>query len=201
MKKTPQEFKRENVKKLFDKILKRDQVSFEPESITVSELGSHCETDVRFSFKSVGEKEESITLQSRASGFVDGLFTGCYSYFSDSYKSLSNIRLVNYHVRPNMKRSKRPHGTDAKVEVSIMMDVQDHGIAEFNSLSRSVLRSSFTSILKAFEFYINCEKSFHKIQEFIDDAKERNRGDIVSNCIYDLTALTEVNSYVRKEGN
>ena len=198
MKKTPQEFKRENVKKLLQRTLKEDQLIFSPLSISISESQEDKHTSMSFSFESIGRKKEIIELSSKTTGFVDGLFTGCYNYFSDSYSSLKNIRLLDYQVRPNMKKAKNIIGADAKVQVAIIMDVQNHGIAEFNSYSRSVLRSSFSSILRAFEFYINCEKSFHKIQTFIEDAQKRNRGDIISACTYDLTTLTEVNNYVRE---
>jgi hypothetical protein len=195
MQKTPQEFKRENVKKLFQKILKEEQLIFDPVNVSVSESQEDKHTSISFSFEMHSGTKEIVELSCNADGFVDGLFTACYSYFCDSYNSLKNIRLLDYQVKPNMKKSKNSLGTDAKVEVSVIMDVQNHGIAEFNSCSRSVLRSSFASVLRAFEFYINCEKAFHKIQTFIADAKKRNRGDIISSCTYDLTTLTEVNNY------
>ena len=201
MKKTPQEFKRENIKNLFHKILKEEQLLFTPLNISVLENQEDKHTSVSFSFELSDKVKEIIELDCNANGFVDGLFTACYDYFCDSYNSLKNIRLLDYQVRPNMKKYKNNLGSDVKVEVSIMMDVQGHGIAEFSSCSRSLLRSSFTSILRAFEFYINCEKAFHKIQTFIDDAQKRNRGDIISSCTYDLTTLTEVNNYVREPRN
>ncbi len=198
MHKTPQEFKRENIKKLFNKILKQDVTLFTPLDISVAEREDEKLSDVKFSFLLNTKSQEFVELNCQAQGFVDGLFTACYNNFSDQYKSLKNIKLFDYQVKPNLKKTKNNLGTDAKVEVAVMTSVQNHGIAEFSSYSRSVLRSSFIAVLETFQFYINCERSFHKIQTFIADAQKRNRGDIISGCMFDLATLTEVNNYARK---
>ena len=61
-----------------------------------------------------------------------------------------------------------------------------------------MIHSSFSLALEAFEFYINCERTFNKIQLVISDAESRNRADIVSENVYRLSKLTEVNSYEKK---
>ena len=98
-----------------------------------------------------------------------------------------------------MKTNRNHSGADAKVTVNIVMEVKEHGLAEFSSASRSVLHSSFAAIVEAFQFYINCERTFHKIQLVLEDAKERNRGDIVQSCVSDLSKLTEVNTYEKNK--
>ena len=72
-------------------------------------------------------------------------------------------------------------------------------LAEFSCVSRSILHSSFIVTLEAIEFYINCERTFHKIQIILGDAEQRNRGDIVQSCVTDLSKLTEVNTYEKKQ--
>ena len=62
-----------------------------------------------------------------------------------------------------------------------------------------MIYSGFVSALEAFQFYINCERTFHKIQVIIEDATLRNRGDIVQSCLTDLSKLTEVNTYEKKK--
>ena len=58
---------------------------------------------------------------------------------------------------------------------------------------------NFLSKYISFQFYINCERSFDEIQPIIDDAKNRNRFDIVEKWKFKLSKLTEVNTYERKE--
>ena len=61
-----------------------------------------------------------------------------------------------------------------------------------------MIYSGFVAALEAFQFYINCERTFSKMQLIIEDAKQRNRGDIIQACLSDLSKLTEVNNYEKK---
>lgn len=201
MRKTPQEFRRNNVKALFSKVLQAQVITLKPLDITVRESFNDDFTKVDISFsETVGGVNRCIdATATQARGFVDGLFKACHEHYSETYTSLQNIKLVNYQARPNLKRTQKTIGSEAKVEVGVVVEVKNHGIAEFHNQSRSILHSSFVNILSAFEFYINCERSFDKIQIILEDAKNRSRGDIVQSCMYDLSKLTEVNTYEKRE--
>lgn len=197
MRRTPQEFKREEVKHLFDKVLQSQKIKLEPLTVSVGETWKSDFTSVELSY--MLKKSESTKVfqaqESEAKGFVDGIFRACYKTLANDCPSLANIKLHDYQVRPNFNKTLTTLGSDAKVQVNVMMEVKDHGIAEFSSISRSVLHSSFATILEAFQFYINCERAFQKIQLILQDATQRNRGDIIQTCLTDLSRLTEVNTY------
>jgi len=198
--KTPEEFKRENIKELFDKILSAQKIKLEPSTISVGESWQSDFTSVDFSYKVI--KGDTVNLvetqETEAKGFVDGVFRACCRIFEKDYPTLSNIKLYDYKVKPNFTKAKTHSGSDAKVEVTVMMEVKDHGIAEFSSVSRSILYSSFEAVLKVFQFYANCEIAFHKLQLILEDARQRNRGDIVQSCVLDLSKITEVNTYEKE---
>ncbi len=197
MQKTPQEFKRQSVKQLFNKILKDSKTKLEPISISVSESLNDDFTTTEFSFQETGLESKIISKISEGKGFVDGLFHGLYSNYINQHPSLEKIKLVDIRVNPIMKVS-RNLGSEAKASVVFSVEVDGHGIAEFQHKSRSMIYSGFVSALEAFQFYINCERTFNKMQLIVDDARQRNRGDIVQACLSDLSKLTEVNSYEKK---
>ena len=197
MQKTPQEFKRQNVKQLFNKILGDTKTNLEPLSISASESLNDDFTTTEFSFQETGHIDRLITKESKVKGFVDGIFNGLYSNYAKQYSSLEKIKLVDIKVNPIMRAS-RSLGSDAKTSVIFSIEVDGHGIAEFQHKSRSMIYSSFISALEAFQFYVNCERTFHKIQIIVDDAQQRNRGDILQACLADLSMLTEVNTYDKK---
>lgn len=200
MKKTPQQFKRTEVKRLITKILGDHTTKLEPMSICVKESLNDEYTTTDFSFQHTGLKSQVVTLDGqKGKGFVDGLFSGLHQYFVGEYSSLDKIRLADYNVNPIMSNSKKSMGTDAQASVLISVLVDSHGLAEFHHTSRSMIYSSFSAVLKAFQFYINCDRTFDKIQMIIRDAESRNRGDIVSQCMYNLSKLTEVNTYERAQ--
>jgi hypothetical protein len=135
MKKTPQEFKRKEVKELFSKVLGESKISFAPLAINISES-------------------------------LENDFTVVNILFSEKLSQSTNT---------------------------------DFGISEFQHQSRSMIYSSFISTLQAFQFYINCEICFHKIKLALEDAKTRNRGDIIQSCMLDLSKLTGVNTYAKEK--
>ena len=114
---------------------------------------------------------------------------------------MQNIKLIDYKVHPNFNKSNGPIGSDAKTEVTIVVGIEKLGQAEFSCISRSILHSSFAAVLQAFEFYINCGKTFNRIQATLRDAQRRNRGDIVQSCMSDLSTLTGVNTYEKGKEN
>tara|TARA_Y100000114_G_C11748834_1_gene323112 strand:- start:1300 stop:1902 length:603 start_codon:yes stop_codon:yes gene_type:complete len=197
---TPEEFKRLEIRQIVDKVLKASVTKILPISITVSESLDDDFTTTDFSFEMTGQKNKIITLDNqKGKGFVDGLFKGLHGYFSKDYDSLQKIKLIDYNVNPIICNSKKSLGTDAQASVALHVHVDGHGVSEFQHTSRSMIYSSFVSALEAFQFYINCDRTFQKIQLFIQDAQQRNRGDVVSQCIYDLSKLTEVNTYERQK--
>ena len=200
MRNTPQEFKRVEVKNIITKVLGETQTRLLPVSITVAESLNDDFTTTDFSFEIVGKESKIVTLEKqKGKGFVDGLFTGLQQYFSNEYCSLEKIRLADYNVNPNMANSKNSMGTDAQASVLLSVLLRPHGLSEFSHTSRSMIYSSFSAGLEAFQFYINCDRAFDRIQLFLDDAQKRNRGDIISQCMYDLSKLTEVNTYERAQ--
>ena len=202
MRKTPQEFKRVEVKQVITKVLRDTKTNLSPISISVNESMNDDFTTTDFSFRISGPESRIVTLENqKGKGFVDGLFIGLQQYFCSKYNSLEKIKLADYNVNPIMANSKKSMGTDAQACVLLSVQVDPHGLSEFGHTSRSMMYSSFSAALEAFEFYVNCERSFQKIQMFLSDAQKRNRGDTISQCIYDLSKLTEVNSYEKREKN
>tara|TARA_B100000927_G_scaffold278972_1_gene262164 strand:- start:1597 stop:2208 length:612 start_codon:yes stop_codon:yes gene_type:complete len=203
MRKTPQHFKRLETKKVIEEILQKNKTSLSPLAIITSENLNENFTTTSFSFlESLDGEESQVNIENkRGKGFIDGLFTGLHEHYSQSYESLKDIKLVNLKVNPVLSAARNSIGTDAQASVLFSLHIKNHGISEFHHKSRSMIHSSFNLALEAFQFYINCERVFDKIQILIAEAQSRNRGDIVSDYIYKLSKITEVNSYEkRREG-
>lgn len=199
MRKTPQEFRRENLKELFEKTLQSKQTRLEPFDISVKESWDSDFTVVDLAINETidGMQTRKEITEDKAKGFVDGMFKACHNQYAKEHKSLKNIRLIDYQVKPKFSKAKGTMGSDAKTTVTIMVEIKDHAIAEFSCTSRSILYSSFVATLEAFQFYINCDKSFKKIKLVLEDASARNRGDIAQECMSKLAMLTGVNTYER----
>ena len=195
--KTIQEVKRENVRGVFERVLGAKSMELSPVSISAKESynSDYTTVDLEFDEKVLGKTARNRLDNIQSKGFIDGIHKSLLEKYSEKYTSLKNIQLSGLSVNPNFTKKVNTMGSDAVTNVIFQVLVKNHGLAEFESTSRSLLYSSFEASLKAFQFYINCQKTFEHIGVVIKDAKSRNRGDIIQKCISDLHCLTTVNSY------
>lgn len=190
--KTPEESKRNDLRNLFQSILRDNVIVLSPVSVSSKEVFDNEESEVSFAFNErVSGKNKKVSLRSvKGKGLVDCLFRGCKNKYSESYLSLQSVELVDFKVMPIFSM-KKP-GSRAETDIVLSVKVGDRGVSEFVSRSDSIIRSAFTTTLKAFQFYMNCEASFDKIKIVLDDATKRNRGDIQQRCLTDLSKITEM---------
>ena len=196
--KTPEDFRRDDVREVFKRRLGDQTIQLRPLAIKIEESLLNDKTMVDLSFeKLTGTKKKKFMFKKIAgSGFVDAIFKTCQNAFIKEYESLANLTLVDLQVKPIFSMSQTVAKTDAKTDVIFRLETKQHGISEFRSRSRSIVYSSFAASLNAFQFYMNCDKTFTKIQYILEDARRRNRGDVSQSCISDLSSLTRVNTYV-----
>ena len=197
--KTPQDFRRENIKQLFNKVLGEQKITLTPVNLSISEDAAASFTKVSFSFDlAEGEKNVNYSFSEiKGKGFVDAIFSTCYDALIGEFVSLKNIALVDLIVKPIFSMSQKGTGTDAKTDISFRLEIKNYGISEFTVRSSSIIRASFQAILEAFQFYINCEKAFNRLMPGLADAKKRHRGDVEQEIVSQLAELTTMNSYVR----
>ena len=190
--KTPEETKRNSLRDLFQSVLRDDIVLLAPVSISTKEIFDSAESEVSFSFNQrISGKNKKVNLKSvKGKGFVDCLFRGCKSEYSDSHSSLLSVDLVDLKVRPIFSLKKA--GSGAETDIVLSVKVEDRGVSEFKSRSDSIIRSAFETTLSAFQFYMNCEAAYERIKLAYDDARKRNRGDIQQRCLTDLSKITEM---------
>jgi hypothetical protein len=195
--KTPQDFRREDIKQLFDKILKEDKTELIPKSISMSETWDSDVTIVSFSFDLVsgGNKKTYDFIDVQGKGFVDAVFTHCHEKLVEEYDSIKNLSLVDLQVKPIFSMSRKKTGTDAKTDVIFRLEIRNQGMSEFSCQSRSVVHASLQAMMDAFQFYVNCDRCFRKLKLFLANANERNRGDISQGILTDMAKLTAVNNY------
>lgn len=192
-----QEIRRKLLEILFAEKLRNRAIKLTPRDISVKESWNSDFTIVDMAIEelALGTNMCREVKSEKSKGFVDGMFKACCEQYVEEHASLKNIELLSYEVKPKFHKSGEPMGSDAKTEVTLMVNVKDHGVAEFSCTSRSILYSSFVATLEAFQFYINCDKAFKKIKLILEDAQSRNREDIVQLCMSDLAMLTGVNTY------
>lgn len=146
------------------------------------------------SIKLKEDGKEVKTKKAEGVGLVDAGFRSLLDFYSKKYKSLNTIDLTDLYFQVD-------HGADRDLNFKSKTDIK----IEFknNSKQRSCFSERTTSmgftavsvLVKAFEFYINCELLFKRMKFLIEDAQKRSRQDIVSEYRYVLSQVVEVTSY------
>ena len=186
------EERRNRIFSLIKSHIKEDRVRIEPVSCTIQEDISLGKSEITIN---INENKVAKTLKGTGTGVVDSVFSAFMQHYANSFVSLRTISLAEFDVITNLKKTRHHMGTDAKCEVRISLSNASKNSMLFLGRSRSLLGASIVSAVNAYEYYINAEKCFIHLKKLIRDAESRNRGDIVSTLVYDMTDIVSVTNY------
>ena len=150
---------------------------------------SHVKCTISFS-----HNWEEVQIAGMGYGMVDALFTSMMKKFTKDFSSLSQIEFDDFAMRVKFKNL-LARKTDAPVEIKIALkNTQDQRIY-FSSEARSMVVAAISAIRKAFEYLINAERAFLHLQKDVQDARERNRGDLLKTYTNQMATLVRILSY------
>ena len=140
---TTEDLRRQDVKELFNKVLKEERVEISPISILIKEQLEQKYTIVDFAFEITQSLTPTVYSfdDARGKGFVDALFTATHAHFIEDYDSLSNLSLLELIVKPIFSMSEKDSKSDAKTDVIVRVQNKDHGVSEFSYRSSSIILS------------------------------------------------------------
>jgi len=152
----------------------------------------------RVSFKlKIGEEIKEIA--GTGMGIVDALFSSIMKEVEKEYVSLSELSLVDFSVEGDFERSTyKKTNTDVDVEVRLLMRATGGNEFIFRERSPSMNTAAIKVVLKVIEHFINAERAVGVLYKCIDDAKRRQRGDLVDNYLRELSELVRSVSYEKK---
>jgi len=195
--KTPTELRRRNIKELFSEFIGEEKIELIPSRIKCEESSEKVHTLTTFVFEEKRGKEMNTLefLDVKGKGFADCIFTACLNHYSERHTSLKNIKFRGLLIQPIFAVSSKSTNSDVRTNVVLEVEISGSGPAQFKNKSRSIVYSSFANILSAFQFYINCEMSFKKLQLLAEDAHNRERGDLLAGYLCKISDLTVINNY------
>ena len=116
------------------------------------------------------------------------------SNYSSEYPSLRTIGLSDLYFQVDHKASAGlSFKSKTKMKLEFRNDSKDRTF--FSERTTSMGFTGVSVLVKAFEFYINCELLFKRLKFLIKDAEDRNRSDVASKYKYNLSKVVEVTSY------
>ena len=163
------------------------QVLFEEDVQTLS-----CSIRATLEEKPSGNR---ITVEGRGVGIVDAFFQAMLSRFSPEYPSLRTIAFSRFAIDGRMNSRRERQGTDAEVEVTLVVANSEGREFEFSHRSRSLTASAVCTVLAAISYFVGSEKAFVAAWKYLEDAKERSRDDLVQRYTGHLVELVKNTSY------
>jgi hypothetical protein len=137
---------------------------------------------------------EVLGIVGQGAGVLDAFFHGIKDRLAKSFPSLNTIRFSTFELRGEMETG-RDQGTDAEAQVALGIKNSYGQEFEFHHSSRSILRSGIEATLDAVEYFVNSERAFLTVHTALQDARRKQRSDLVERYTNTLAILVENTSY------
>ena len=138
---------------------------------------------------------DKIIISGVGVGVVDALFSGMMERFAAEYPSLQSIKLNRFSLKGHLDTCNNAAGTDSKGEVRIVLANSEGELFHFSQSGRSVLGSVLCTTLRGLSYFINSERAFVSVYHALQDARQRNRQDLVQRFTGQLAILVRNTSY------
>ena len=140
------------------------------------------------------ENNKIVNFDGHGVGLVDAGFNAFLDLYAEKYKSLSTISLTDLYFKvDHRKRDGLNFKSKTLMKLEFSNDNKDRTC--FSEKTTSIGFTGLSVLSKSFEYYINCELLFKRLNFLIQDAETRNRFDVVSTYKYALTKVVEVTNY------
>jgi hypothetical protein len=137
----------------------------------------------------------SHVVEGEGVGLVDALVAGLFKRYEIEYQSLKSIELASFHVHARLDTKKRRAGADSVGEVTLEVRNSDGNVFAFHDSSRSIASSTARAVIAAVEYFVNAERAFITLYKSRQDARERNRDDLVTRYTEELAEVVKSTSY------
>lgn len=128
-------------------------------------------------------------------GFVNAVFRAFKDAYSGEYPSLKSILFAGFTVQADFDTRGEDAGSDAVAKVVLTVNNSSGRPFNFENASRSVTLSAMKCTIGAIEYFVNTERAFVRLHQALDDAKSRNRSDLIERYQLQLARLVENTSY------
>ena len=128
-------------------------------------------------------------------GMIDALFKGLKGTLSSEYPSLEHINFIDFAISGDFASGREDARSDAAGHVRLVVENSSGRRFKFEDRSQSISASSVAVVVNCVEHFINAETAVLRVFDWIDDAKARDRQDLVDKYVQRLSDLVKNASY------
>ena len=133
--------------------------------------------------------EQEILVEGQGSGVVDALFCTIIKELSIQYSSLNNIQLIDFIMK--VTPEKKGIGSSGFVSIDLAVRNRRGNKTHFLHKSRSIIGAAIQVVQKCIEYFINSELAIVQLKKSLQNAKERNRMDLVTKYTHMMSELVK----------
>ena len=194
--KTPEDMVMQEIKALTKNILGIKYVEFSVKKLTLEENVAEDESFVSCELHLSNGISEKIQIDGLGKGLVDALFNSMLKVLSINYYSLRSVEFEDFVVNMTHNSRLSRSGADSKVHVILAVRNSSKSTVHFSHESRSMNSAAINAVVDVMEYYVNCELTVLKLTDCVEDAKKRNRVDLMEVYMKQLAEVVRSTSYV-----
>ncbi|MEI6789811.1 MAG: hypothetical protein WCK42_01370 [Myxococcaceae bacterium] len=142
----------------------------------------------------IGDEEKAFSVTGLGVGLLDAYFEGLLSCFSAEYVSLSQISIVDFSINTKMISNEGRHTDAMAIAVLRVKNANKHEYT-FSHKSASISQSSVGVVQDVLQFFINSERAYTQLYMALEDAKKRERSDLIQKYQIQMSTLVQATSY------
>tara|TARA_Y100000034_G_scaffold129075_2_gene184853 strand:+ start:166 stop:810 length:645 start_codon:yes stop_codon:yes gene_type:complete len=199
---TENEIRQEEINKIAKHVLQEKYIFLNIcESFNIKEKVKENKTEISCQVElKNSEEKNTMKIKGYGEGPIDALFTVLKKKLSKKYCSLDLIRfsefVVSADIQKSPNRTLNSSGSNAMVEAMLTVNNDRGEDLTFRNCSSSINKAAANVVLQTIEYFINSEKAVLQLHKNITDARDRNRGDLLSRYTSKLSELVKNVSYV-----
>ncbi|MBR59432.1 MAG: hypothetical protein CMH54_15640 [Myxococcales bacterium] len=184
-----------SLKRLVHEVLSGDITDLQVQHMRLEEQPEENRCRVEIDLNPTGG-EAPMSIQGTGVGVVDATFNAAKSAFAKTYPSLRHLVVDDFRVLADMTTGRVSMGSDVMGTVRLVIRNDKGRRFEFEDKSRSMTGSSIRVVLRAVSHFINAERAVRIMSGAIENARVRNRGELVETYSLMLSELVKHASYV-----
>lgn len=127
-------------------------------------------------------------------GLIDAAFDGMMKAFAPEHISLSGISIDDFSIGIKFRGTSGRKSDAYAIALLRITNSENHEYA-FTYRTPSISHSSLAVVMEAFAFFVNSERAYVQLHLALDDAKQRNRSDLVERIQQQMAVLVSATSY------
>ena len=198
----PEEPHQNYCKQLAKDILGEDWIFLKINSFTLKEDLENNISNISYEIN-LGGDAELFFIEGEGKGVMDALFNSIVQCLSGRFVSLNKLELGDFAIQVSFLDARRRTKTDAPVEVCLVISTSQFVQTFFRHKSTSLMAATIEVVRESVEYFINLEQASVLFRENIEDAKKRNRQDLINTNAYKMSEIVKIISLeevLKKDG-